>query len=171
MSDQLVRRHRIKLARDAFKFSVAHMTVFPDGRKERMHGHNYFIELEVEVRDIRFAHIVEFAAVRTAITELCREWREVLLLAEHNPFFELVRDTDIEIEFRLCGERYVLPRADVLLLPIDNISVEALAVHVADRLFERLHDQLPARIIEGIEVTINESPGQGASCYRPWGTE
>jgi len=162
------RRHRIKLARESFKFSVAHMTVFPDGRKERMHGHNYFIELGIDVREISFEKIIEFAVVRAAIEAICLEWREVLLLGETNPFFELVKRDDTETEFRLCGERYVLPNQDVLLLPIDNISVEALAAHVAELLVERLGPKvLDPSLVEAIEVGVNESPGQGASCYRP----
>jgi hypothetical protein len=46
-------------------------------------------------------------------------------------------------------------------LPIDNISVEALAAHVASLLKTRLAFPPHARMLE---VTIEESPGQGASC-------
>ena len=34
-------RHRIFTGKDVHKFSSAHMTVFPDGSKERLHGHNF----------------------------------------------------------------------------------------------------------------------------------
>lgn len=162
------RRHRIRLARESFKFSCAHMTVFPDGRKERLHGHNYFIELAIDVRDIGFQSIIEFAVVRDAIEALCLEWKEVLLLAEHNPFFEVVRHDAAELEFRLCGQRYVVPTTDVLMLPIDNITVEGLASHIASLLVDRLgSDVLDPLMVAGIDVAVNESPGQGASCYLP----
>ena len=36
-------KHRISIAREQYKFSCAHMTVFADGTKERLHGHNYTI--------------------------------------------------------------------------------------------------------------------------------
>jgi 6-pyruvoyltetrahydropterin/6-carboxytetrahydropterin synthase len=74
----------------------------------------------------------------------------------------IVHDTH-ELEITLCGERYVFPRHDVLLLPIDNISVEALAAHVADMLRAQLA-ALDAPHARALEVTIEESPGQGASC-------
>lgn len=32
------KKHRIYVGKDAHKFSAAHMTVFPDGKKERLHG-------------------------------------------------------------------------------------------------------------------------------------
>ena len=55
-----------------------------------------------------------------------------------------------------------MPRGDALLLPIDNISVEALAAHVAELLAAKLAS--PTAL--ALEVTIEESPGQGASCRR-----
>ena len=157
-----VSRHRISIARDQYKFSVAHMTVFPDGTKERLHGHNYTVALAIEISQIEIQSMIPFAAIKEAIGELCAELKERVLIATKNPFFELVRD-DSELELRLCGQRYVFPREDVLLLPIDNISVEALASHVATRLLERL-TVLDAPYVKALEVTIEEHPGQGASC-------
>lgn len=156
-------RHRISIARDQYKFSVAHMTVFPDGTKERLHGHNYTVALAVEISQIDFASMIPFAPIKDAIGSLCAEFKERVLIATQNPHYEVVRDDDKELEFRLCGERYVLPRQDALLLPIDNISVEALASHIATRLLERL-TVLDVDHVKALEVTIEEYPGQGASC-------
>jgi 6-pyruvoyltetrahydropterin/6-carboxytetrahydropterin synthase len=154
--------HRLRIARAEHKFSCAHMTVFPDGSKERLHGHNYTVAVALEVARVDLAAMIPFAPLKAAIAELCAAWREHVLLAGSNPWFELVRD-DGELEFRLCGERYVLPRGDALILPIDNISVEALAAHVAGVLRDRLAT-LPLPHATALEVTIEESPGQGASC-------
>lgn len=154
--------HRILIARAEHKFSCAHMTVFADGTKERLHGHNYTIAVGIEVDRIELASMIPFAPIKAAIAELCRTWKEHVLLAARNPHLALIRD-DRELEFTLCGERYVLPRHDALLLPIDNISVEALAAHVAALLREQLV-ALDAPQARALEVTIEESPGQGASC-------
>jgi 6-pyruvoyltetrahydropterin/6-carboxytetrahydropterin synthase len=143
------------------------MTVFPDGSKERLHGHNYTIALALDVDRIELAAMIPFAPVKAAIGELCQQWKEHVLLATENPFFALIRD-DSELEFTLCGDRYVLPRRDALLLPIDNISVEALAAHVAYLLRDRLAT-LDVAQARALEVTIEESPGQGASCTLPLG--
>lgn len=139
------------------------MTVFPDGTKERLHGHNYTIALAIEVGQIELAKMIPFRPIKDALAELSAAWKERVLVATKNPFYELVRDDDKELEFKLCGERYVLPRGDALLLPIDNISVEALASHVATILLEKL-TVLDAPHVESLEVTIEEYPGQGASC-------
>ena len=107
--------------------------------------------------------MIAFAPIKAAIAELCAAWKEHVLLAARNPWFAIVRD-DHELEFTLCGDRYAMPRRDALLLPIDNISVEALAAHVASVLHDKLAAVLPQ--VRTLEVTIEESPGQGASCSR-----
>src|SRR5688572_12089779 len=159
------RRHRLSIARDQYKFSCAHMTVFPDGTKERLHGHNYQLAVAIDVSDVRLAAMIPFAPVKVALGELCHAWKERVLIADRNPHYQLVRDDGAELEFRLCGQRYVLPRGDALILPIDNIAVEPLAAHVADLLLERLAGALAAPHVLGLEATVSESPGQGASCY------
>ena len=155
-------KHRIVIAREQYKFSCAHMTVFPDGTKERLHGHNYTVAVAIDVDTVAIDAMIPFTEIKTALAELCAAYKERVLLAEHNPHFTIVRD-DVELEFTLCGERYVLPRGDALLLPIDNISVEALAAHVAMLLRTKIA-ALAAPHVRALEVTIEESPGQGASC-------
>jgi 6-pyruvoyltetrahydropterin/6-carboxytetrahydropterin synthase len=154
--------HRIRIARAEHKFSCAHMTVFADGTKERLHGHNYTVAVELEVDRVDLDAMIPFTPIKSAIRELCADWKEHVLLAARNPWFTIVRDAD-ELEFTLCGQRYVLPRGDALILPIDNISVEALAAYVAELLRDKLARlSLPQAAV--LEVTIEESPGQGASC-------
>ena len=154
-------KYRVFIARDQYKVSCAHMTVFPDGSKERLHGHNYSIALALDVERVDLAAMIPFSSVKQSLAELCLAWKERVLLAANNPYYTLIRD-DHELEFTLCADRYVLPRGDALLLPIDNISVEGLAVHVAELLRDKISVLSPH--ILGFEATVAESPGQGASC-------
>ena len=160
------RRHRLTIARDQYKFSCAHMTVFPDGKKERLHGHNYTVAVALDVASVELAAMIPFAGIKASLEALCQDWKEHVLLAERCPFMKIVRDEGEaeggELELTLCGKRYVMPREDALLLPIDNVSVEALAAHIAGILGERIAALSPN--VLGIEVTIAEVPGQGASC-------
>jgi 6-pyruvoyltetrahydropterin/6-carboxytetrahydropterin synthase len=158
-----VARHRILIAREQYKFSCAHMTVFPDGTKERLHGHNYTIALALELERVDLPAMIPFAAIKGVLAELCALWKERVLLAANNPHFKIVADHH-ELEFLLCGQRYVMPRGDALLLPIDNISVEALAAHVADLFRDRIAALVEPAGGRLLEVTISEHPGQGASC-------
>jgi 6-pyruvoyltetrahydropterin/6-carboxytetrahydropterin synthase len=156
-----VTRHRLRIAREQYKFSCAHMTVFPDGTKERLHGHNYAVAVALDVARVDLAAMVPFAQIKACLAELCAAWKERVLIPQQNPHLRIVRD-DTELELVLCGDRYVMPRGDALLLPIDNVSAEALAAHVAELLREKIGALSPHLL--ALEVTIEESPGQGSSC-------
>jgi 6-pyruvoyltetrahydropterin/6-carboxytetrahydropterin synthase len=152
------------IAREQYKFSCAHMTVFPDGTKERLHGHNYAVGVAIDVARVDLASMIPFTHVKAVIGELCAAWKERVLVAANNPHLVIARDDARELEFTLCGDRYVLPRGDALLLPIDNISVEALAAHVAELLRAPIAKLAAPAGGHALEVTISEHPGQGASC-------
>jgi 6-pyruvoyltetrahydropterin/6-carboxytetrahydropterin synthase len=154
--------HRIVIAREQYKFSCAHMTVFPDGTKERLHGHNYTVGIAIDLESIALPDMVPFASLKTALAELCAELKERVLIAARNPHLKIVLDDAKEFELTLCGERYVFPRGDVLLLPLDNISVEALAAYCAELLRSRLSAALTPHATR-FEVTVEESPGQGST--------
>jgi 6-pyruvoyltetrahydropterin/6-carboxytetrahydropterin synthase len=159
-----VASHRLQIAREQYKFSCAHMTVFPDGTKERLHGHNYQLGVAIEVADVGLQHMIPFSSIKLALTELCAAWKERVLIAEANPHLRVIKQDATEVELRLCGDRYVFPAADALFLPIDNISVEALAAHAASLIHARLADVLAAAHVRALEVSCEESPGQGATC-------
>ena len=154
-------QHRIVIAREQYKFSCAHMTVFPDGTKERLHGHNYTLGIAIELDSVALPDMLPFSMIKSALGELCSAWKERVLIAARNPHLTIARD-DSELEFTLCGERYVLPRGDALILPIDNISVEALAAHCAELLRTKLAAVLGPNATR-LEVTVEESPGQGST--------
>ncbi|MBI4511881.1 MAG: 6-carboxytetrahydropterin synthase [Deltaproteobacteria bacterium] len=157
--------HRIFVSKDNFKFSAAHLTVLGDGTKERIHGHNFQVSCTLDLKDISCAAFLDFGLIKQAIEAQCREWNELLILAENCPHFQVLRSDQVELEFLLCGKRYVIPRDEVLLLPIDNVVVEALAVELARALVARLGPTLRREVVAGLEVQVTESPGQGAAYY------
>jgi 6-pyruvoyltetrahydropterin/6-carboxytetrahydropterin synthase len=161
-----VAQHRISISREQYKFACAHMTVFPDGTKERLHGHNYQISIALDVDRVDLPAMIPFAQIKGALAELCAAWKERVLIAEKNPYLVIVKHDAKELEITLCGDRYVMPRGDALLLPIDNISVEALAAHVAEILLGKLGPALGTHV-RSLTATVEESPGQGASCTLP----
>lgn len=158
-------RHRILVARAEHKFSCAHMTVFPDGRAERLHGHNYTVAVAIDLDDIHFEALIDFGAIKRAVHTLCQELRERTLIAERNPRLEVLRRDGGEVELRLCGKRYVLPEEDVLFLPIENATTEELSNLCAHRLEAQLRPTLDRSAAVGLEVRVEESPGQGATTY------
>ena len=140
------------------------MTVFPDGSKEKLHGHNFNVSVALDLASVAFDSLLDLGIVKKAVESQCREWNEHLLLGTKNPKLQIVRN-DGELEFRLCGKRYLLPAEDVVLLPIDNVIVENLAVEFARRVVERLGGELVRGHVTGIEVEVREARGQGGTFY------
>ena len=156
----------IHIRKDHLKFAAAHMTVFPDGGKESLHGHNYQVELTVELTEPGLARMLSYEVFKQALKTVCNAWDEKVLIAAGNPWLELLPAEAGECAFRLCGKRYVLPEDEVTMLEVDNITAENLA----RLLFERFWAELTAdravpwrdRLI-AISVRIDESRGQGAT--------
>ena len=154
---------RIFVGQEHHKFSIAHMTVFPDGSKERLHGHNFNVRVTIDLAQIGFEHFIDIGILKKALEAQCREWNEAFLLGERCPRLEIVRRDADEIEFRLCGKRYVMPADEVILLPVDNVVVENLTVEFARRWMERLDGLLSPERVTRVEVEVRELPGQGGS--------
>src|SRR5579871_787091 len=150
-------RHRIFVGKDVHKFSAAHMTVFPDGTKEPLHGHNFQVRLEVSLAHIRAEGFLDFGLLKRALAEQCQAWDNRLLLAEKNPHYRLVRQDSGEHEFFLCGKRYVVPADETVVLPVENVVVESLAEAFARAYVARLGPALKRDVVESLEVSVAES--------------
>jgi 6-pyruvoyltetrahydropterin/6-carboxytetrahydropterin synthase len=158
--------YEIRVRKDALKFAASHMTVFPDGTKESLHGHNYVPSLTVKVREASFEATIPFSRLKAGMRKIAAAWDEKVLVATRNPYHETLRNDGREFEFRLCGKRYVLPTDEVVLLETDNISCETLARAYFDILSDELGDELRSPNILSVSVFIEETPGQGAAFQR-----
>lgn len=157
---------KIHIRKDNLKFSAAHMTVFPDGSKEGLHGHNYEVGLEVELAEPAFSQMLTYEAFKQVLRPLCNAWDEKVLVASENPWFEALPTIQAEYSFRLCGKRYVLPVEEVVVLNIDNITVENLARIFFEQFWEKLTEEQTIcwrERIKAVSLRIDESRGQGAS--------
>ncbi|MBW2242182.1 MAG: 6-carboxytetrahydropterin synthase [Deltaproteobacteria bacterium] len=155
----------VKLAKEDFKFSAAHFTVFPSKEAERLHGHNYRVRIEIEGTDPGpDGLLVPVAEVKANLRALCASLDERTLVPEKSPHLEVNREADaIEIAF---GERrYRLPAADTRLLPLQNVTMELLATH----LWHELAPSLTGGRVERLVVEVEETAGQSASYAGPIG--
>jgi 6-pyruvoyltetrahydropterin/6-carboxytetrahydropterin synthase len=159
-------QNQICIRKEYLKFSAAHLTIFPDGSHERLHGHNYSTEVRIGLKEIRFEKMTPFAGIKEAIQVICDEWDERVLIATQNPFLTLKPQINHppEIEFLIGKKRYLLPKDDVVLLPLDNITTETLAAEGCRRLVSSLSEKMEFKLIRSIEFRVEESPGQGATC-------
>ena len=154
----------LRLAKEDFKFSAAHLTVFSDREAEGLHGHNYRVAVDLsgsKLDDLDF--LVPAAAAKQDIRAQCAALDEKILLPSECPHLELA-ERSATVTAVLGARRYEFPPSEVVLLPVANVTVEALARFLWQRLRDHwvhLRDR-----IDVLEVTVTETPGQGASYRR-----
>lgn len=155
---------RLHFSKDAHKFSAAHMTLFPDGTKERLHGHNYQVETVVEIAGSEGSAFLSFADLKQTIRGVCEALDERILIPRRSPFLTATSHAD-ELEVRAAGKRYVFPADEVVFIDADNVVTETLAAEVARRLAAAWQPLVDKQLIFSLEVTVRETLGQGASVF------
>ena len=156
-------RFGVKLYKQAFNFASAHFLIFPDGRREQLHGHNYRLKLELEGSLDEASLVADFIEVKPLVRALCDDLDHRVMLAEYSDAYELCSASG-EVEVRLKGGgRFVFPSDDVVLLPIANTSTERLSQLLGERLRSRLLD-LQLTNITRLRVEVEESGGQSGWC-------
>jgi 6-pyruvoyltetrahydropterin/6-carboxytetrahydropterin synthase len=151
------------IRKEALKFSSAHMTVFPDGTKEALHGHNYATELVVELEATSLQNMVSFSFFKAALKKVCTQWDEKVLLPRLCPQLKAVASSPKETEFHLCGKRYVLPSDEVEWIEADNITSETLAATALSAVLREIQSSPEFAVVRSIALKVIESPEQGAS--------
>lgn len=150
-----------QLAKEDFKFSSAHFTVFGPNRAEGLHGHNYRVTVELwgpKLNELGF--LADFAAVKTVIRRLCARWDEKILMADNAPYLS-IKEQNASFEIEYADRRYRVPVEETELLPVTNITVEALAELFWNMLAEA--KCWSETSVDRVSVSIAETSGQGAS--------
>ncbi len=153
------RRFSIQVNKDYFNFASAHFLIFADGRREHLHGHNYQVSVTVQGELDRAGVLIDFITFKPLVKKVCDGLDHRTLIQANSPALKIRRGRrDIEVLYRT--QRLILPRPDVLLLPIINTSTELLAEYVAGKLRRAVPQQFPGVRIQRIEVGVEESRGQ-----------
>ena len=150
----------IHLQKEYFKFSCAHFLIFPDGTKERLHGHNYHVEVEIEGALSDRGLVIDFQDAKPVVRELCDELDEHWVVPGQHPELEVERLDDGHTAVSYRDERYLAPSLDVLVLPVNNSSVENLATWFGRELDRRLVERFGRSQVRRLRVSISETPGQ-----------
>lgn len=155
-------RFTLRLAKEDFKFAAGHFTLFPDGSMERLHGHNFRVRVEAcGTRLGEAGMLASLAELKGAIRAACAAWDERTLIPEESERLA-VRRQDGEVVVEHGDRRYRLPAADVVLLPLENVTIELLA----RLLWRRLAAGLEGTGVDRLAVEVEETDGQACSYAR-----
>jgi 6-pyruvoyltetrahydropterin/6-carboxytetrahydropterin synthase len=145
------------------KFSVAHFTIFSPTERENIHGHNYYVRAKITAAISEIGLAFDYRDLRKFILQKCKELNERFLLPASSPYVK-IEEIFSEKAFKIVfdKETMILPKRDVLLLPIVNISSESLSAWFLLQLTEQ-KKILIERKISKIEMIISTTTGHGCS--------
>lgn len=152
-------RYRMVLAKEDFKFSSAHFTLFSGDRAELLHGHNYRVRAELAGDGLDAdGLLVDIESFKRALRGLCARLDSRTLIPGESPRLRWTRSVeDIEVVEVRCGERvYRFPAEDTLVLPLANTSIELLA----RMLWHDLAPALAGSRVDTLAVAVEETAGQ-----------
>lgn len=163
---------KVLIERGNLGFSAAHFITF-EGQCEPLHGHNYGVRVEVEGALTPDSYVLDFVVLKNIVRALCKEWDHRFLLplanphltlTEHEDAWEVVYDGPLTHGATTADgrTRYLLPKAAVTPLPIDNATAERLAEQLAGRIVDRLRDAGKLEHLVHIEVGVEETEMQVA---------
>jgi 6-pyruvoyltetrahydropterin/6-carboxytetrahydropterin synthase len=153
-----------RLNKETFKFSCTHFTIFGPHSGEKMHGHNYQVAFDLHFDDINRTDglAVDFNLVKPIIKKVCDELDEHILIAQNSTFQKVELKAD-QYVVTFNKKSYSLPKDDVLLLPLVNISSEELARLLCHRFIELA----PSGIgLKKVETTVEETRGQAVTYFQ-----
>ncbi len=157
--------YRFRLAKESFKFSCTHFTIFGPHSAEHMHGHNYMVAFDFTCEDVQkdLGLAFDFNEFKPLMKKACDELDESILIPTKSPYLK-INESENEVEVIFNKKRYVLPKEDTRMLPITNISIEELASYMHQQLSSQLK---PAWKVTRLAVTIQETAGQSVSFEAP----
>ena len=153
------RRFSIEVAKDYFNFASAHFLIFANGKREALHGHNYQVSVAVEGELDRAGVVLDFVTFKPLVKRVCDDLDHRTLIQKASPLLKIRQDRKgVKVLYK--DQRIVLPRRDVILLPLVNTSTELLAEYIAEKIRWMTRKQFPGAKLRLIEVGVEEARGQ-----------
>lgn len=161
----------VHIAKEYLKFSSAHFTIFSNHALEMLHGHNYYVTLDVEFRDSANGITIDFKHLKKIMETVCDELDEKVLLPSESPYLKIEkRAENFHVVFHGEGftKEYQFPCEDVQIMPVNNISSEMLAKQICESFCEKLnqtwHQLKPdyeiTESVIAVHVGVEETRGQ-----------
>jgi dihydroneopterin triphosphate aldolase (PTPS-III) / 6-pyruvoyltetrahydropterin synthase len=153
----------IYVAKENLKFSAAHFIAYP-GFREPLHGHNYQVAVRVEGKLAKTGYVLDFGLIKKLTKEIVDRLDEHTIVPANSDCLKFERNnTQLKILYE--KDEFVLPAADVALLPIVHSSAEELARYLWNELRGALRGRDALSGVISIEISVAEGPGQ-AAIYR-----
>ena len=116
------------------KFSASHF-LKEHFKCSRLHGHNYYVSVEVSDKLDDNYFVVDFMELNTKLKEIIEPMDHYVLIPTEAEDINL-KKTQESVEVTTPTKRYVFPLEDVCFLPLPATTSELLAKYIHDKLKE-----------------------------------
>lgn len=148
---------KVSVERNRLRFAAAHMATFLDDC-EPLHGHNYDVILELEGELTEESWVWDFGDLKRRTKAIIDNLDHKFLLQRESRLLEIEETLDNwKIRYRDRG--YVLPKTDVIALPIDNSTAERIAEWIAGQILAGFAPEA-SKTVRRLTVGVEEMPGQ-----------
>ncbi len=152
----------LHIDKQAHKFSAAHFTIFSETERERLHGHNYGVSARIVAEMGENGFSADYNVYKRCLKRVCDAHDEYMLLPGNSPWLAVVTEEG-EYHATFAGKTLRFPVDETLLLPIVNITVEALAHYLLKLV---LAESSLGELVE-FELFVSSGDGQvGSACWR-----
>jgi 6-pyruvoyltetrahydropterin/6-carboxytetrahydropterin synthase len=160
-------RYTVRLRKAVHVFCAGHFITLADNLCEAVHGHNWTVGVDVEGPPGPHGMVVDFIALRDALSEIVARLDHRMLLPTANSFLAVATApgpggrAETTVTFR--DRRWVFPADECVLLPVANTTAEWIARWIGGELRGLLAARgLPVPAV--LRVEVDECLGQSAVC-------
>ncbi|MCX7121470.1 MAG: 6-carboxytetrahydropterin synthase [Gammaproteobacteria bacterium] len=114
-----------------FKFSAGHFTIFSETEREPLHGHNYSLEVKLTAKINEPGITFDYRILSEKLNKLCKQLNWHTLIPAQSPYLKITEDSE-HFQITFNQQSMWLLKTDVVLLPLDNITLETLSQWFVD---------------------------------------
>lgn len=151
--------HSIRVNDQRLHFSSAHFVMGSD-YCETLHGHNYFVDITISGPLDSDGMVMDFRDIKKQTLRICERLDHKTLLPNKSKLIN-VDQSEFSYEVTVSGKRYVFPKEDCFVLPLEATTAECLAEYIASQIEVADHCQ--------VKVCVSESIGS-MGCYESHST-
>lgn len=154
---------RVTVAKDYLHFSAAHFITMRGHQCESLHGHNYRVGITVEGElEQETCWVMDFSVLKEIARPLVKAIDHKVILPGASEKLSVVTEGD-QVRVAVFGEnRYVFPRRDCVVIPVENSTAEMLAKYLAGKVRAELETRGVTHL-SALVLEVEESPGQTAT--------
>ena len=156
---------KVRVTKDHLVFSAAHFITFNGNICERLHGHNWRVAAEVSGPLDENHYVFDFIALRDGLQQIVNRLDHRMLLPTAHKAIR-VSESEREVEVTFEQRRWIFPREDCILLPIENTTAELIARWIGYELLESW-SAAQKQPLDSLTIEVEENFGQWASWRIP----